>query len=120
MKKGLLTAVSAVVCALLAASASHGAGIAATLKGAVGPGFTISLTENGHRTTALKAGTYRFVVSDRSGEHNFVLRGPGKTLSLTSVGATGTKTVTVRLTKGTWTYFCAPHASLMRGTFRVS
>jgi plastocyanin len=120
MKRRIMAVAAAGACALLAAATSHGSQIAATLQGTVGPSFTIGLSKTGHRVTALKAGTYRIVVSDRSSEHNFVLHGPGKTLTLTSVGAMGTKTATVKLGKGTWTYFCAPHADDMRGSFRVT
>ena len=120
MTKALPAALAAVLTALVIVSTGLGSSSMATLRGTVGPGFTISLTQNGHRVTSLKAGTYRLVISDRSPEHNFVLRGPGATRSLTSVGATVSRTITVRLTKGTWTYFCAPHAQVMRGTFRVT
>jgi plastocyanin len=40
--------------------------------------------------------------------------------ALTAVGFTGTKTVTLTLKRGTYTYYCQPHASSMRGTFRVT
>lgn len=120
MKKGMLVAAAGIVTALVIVSAGLGRSSATTLNGTVGPGFTISLTQSGHKVTAVKAGTYRLVVSDRSPEHNFVLRGPGATRSLSSVGATGSRTVTVKLTKGVWTYFCAPHASVMHGSFRVT
>lgn len=120
MIKALLVASAAAAIALLSVSNGLGSSSAPTLKGSVGPGFTISLTQNGHRVTNVKAGMYRLVITDRSPEHNFVLRGPGATRSLTSVGATGSRTIMVKLTKGSWTYYCAPHASVMRGTFRVT
>ena len=120
MIKALLVAAAVAATALVIVSAGLGRPSVATLNGSVGPGFTISLTQNGHRVTTLKAGTYRLVVSDRSPEHNFVLSGSGSTRSLTSVEATGSRTVLVKLTKGSWTYYCAPHAEVMRGTFRVT
>ena len=58
-------------------------------------------------------------VTDRSSSHNFRLRGPGFNKAITSVGFTGTKTVTVRLRKGTYRYVCDPHSSFMKGSFRV-
>jgi plastocyanin len=118
--KTLLAAIAASLAGLVSVATGFSGTNATTLKGSVGPGFTISLTQGGHKVTALKQGTYQIVVSDRSPEHNFVLRGPGSTRSLSSVGATISKTVTVKLTKGTWTYFCAPHASVMHGSFRVT
>jgi len=120
MVKLLLVASVAAATALVSVAAGLGSSSAPTLNGSVGPGFTINLTQNGHRVTSLKAGMYRLVVVDRSPEHNFVLRGSGATRSLTSVGSTGSRTVMVRLTKGSWTYYCAPHATVMRGTFRVT
>src|ERR671916_3465886 len=66
------------------------------LVASVGPGFTISLkTAAGKKVTALKAGTYAITVKDRSADHDFPLRGPGLNKVLSSVKATGSKTVTV-------------------------
>jgi len=44
-----------------------------SLRGSVGPGYTISLTKNGHKVESLRAGAYRFVIADRASVHNFVL-----------------------------------------------
>ena len=87
----------------------------------VGPGFTISLkTAAGKKVTTLKPGTYAISVKDRSASHDFRLRGPGVKKVLSSVAATGTKTVTVRLKAGRYQFVCQPHAPAMRGSFRVS
>jgi plastocyanin len=108
---------------VFALSALIGAGSAAaapkTVNGSVGPGFTISLKLAGKKVTKLKATTYRFKVTDRSSSHNFRLRGPSYNRAITSVGFTGTKTVTIRLRKGTYRYVCDPHSSFMKGSFRV-
>jgi plastocyanin len=91
------------------------------LTASVGPGFTISLKNAaGKKVTSLKAGTYRISVRDRSADHDFRLRGPGVNKVLSSVAATGMKTVTVRLKAGRYTFVCQPHAPAMRGSFRVS
>ncbi len=90
-----------------------------TLQGTTGPGFTITLKEKGKRVTRLPAGTYRFRISDRSSMHDFALRGPGIDRQLTGVAFTGTKTVTLRLRKGRYTFYCTPHPDSMRGAFRV-
>jgi hypothetical protein len=91
------------------------------LVASVGPGFTISLkTAAGKKVTALKAGTYRITVNDRSADHDFRLRGPGVNKVLSSVAAKGTKTATVRLKAGRYQFVCQPHAPAMRGAFRVS
>jgi plastocyanin len=115
-----LAATLAVVFAL---SALIGAGSAAaapkTVNGSVGPGFTISLKLAGKKVKKLKATTYRFKITDESSSHNFRLRGPGYNRAITSVGFTGTKTATIKLRKGTYRYVCDPHASDMKGSFKV-
>ena len=115
---GVAAPLAAVALALLLA----GTGTAAprSVVGTVGPGFTISLKFGGKPVMRLKAGVpYRFVVSDRSSIHNFRLRGPGINRELTSVLFTGTKSAVLRLRKGSYTFICDPHASVMHGSFRV-
>jgi plastocyanin len=48
-----------------------------------------------------------------------VLKGPGVTKRITGVGFTGTKTATVTLKRGKYTYYCTPHKSFMKGSFTV-
>jgi plastocyanin len=89
------------------------------LVGTVGPGFTITLKQNGTKVTRLKAGKYSMTVDDRSSIHNFHLTGPGVNKK-TSVGATGKVTWTVTLQKGkTYRFVCDPHASSMKGSFKT-
>lgn len=90
-----------------------------TLKGTVGPGFTITLTKAGVKVKKLKAGTYLFKISDKSGIHNFHLKGPGIDKK-TGVGFQGSVTWKLRLKKGTYKFVCDPHASFMKGAFTVS
>jgi plastocyanin len=92
---------------------------ATLLTGTVGPGFTITLKKGAVRVRTLKAGSYRIRVTDRSNIHDFRLKGSTRK-TITGVAFTGTRTVTVTLRRGTVTYFCSPHASSMRGTFRVT
>ncbi len=87
--------------------------------GTVGPGFTINLAKAGKKVTTLKAGKYSFVISDKSNIHNFHLRGPGVN-KMTTVPQVKTSTWAVTLKKGTYTYVCDPHASSMKGSFRVT
>ncbi len=89
------------------------------LTGTVGPGFTISLKQAGKTVKALKAGRYTFVVSDKSDIHNFHLTGPGVNKAITQVQGTGTKTVTLTLKKGTYTYKCDVHPTMV-GHFKVT
>ncbi|HKP09517.1 MAG TPA: plastocyanin/azurin family copper-binding protein [Gaiella sp.] len=65
-----------------------------------------------------KAGKTKIVVADLSSSHNFHLTGPGVNVK-TSVGGKGTKTFTVTLRKGTYTYVCDPHKSFMKGSFKI-
>lgn len=89
------------------------------LVGTTGPGFTITLAKGGKTVKTLKVGKYRFVVHDKSSSHNFHLLGPGVNKK-TGVPFTGTKTWTVKLKKGNYTYRCDIHfASGMKGSFKV-
>ena len=90
------------------------------LTGTVGPGFTISLKQGLKPVRTLKAGSYTFVVSDKSSLHNFRLKGPGLNKQITTVPFVGTKTVTVKLKKGTYTYDCDPHFAQMHHSFKVT
>ena len=70
---GLVTA--AVAARPHAAPAADG-----TLAASVGPGFSISLTQNGSPVTSLAPGTYDINVSDTATVHNFHLsRDPAST-----------------------------------------
>jgi hypothetical protein len=109
--------VALLVAALLAVGSASAA--PKTVNGTVGPGFTISLKLNGKKVTRLKPTTYRFKVSDKSSIHDFHLSGPGVNKVITGVGFKGTKTVTIKLRKGTYRYMCDPHSGQMHGSFRV-
>ena len=111
----------AAVVALVAPSAGVGMGAATALTGSTGPGFTISLKKAGAKVKTLKAGKYTITVKDKSKIHNFRLKGPGLNKQITGLSFKGSKTVTVTLKKGKYTYQCDPHASQgMKGTFRVT
>jgi plastocyanin len=111
----------AVAAAALAATSSGSAASAKTVNGTVGPGFTIGLTMHGHKVTNLKAGTpYRFVISDRADIHDFHLSGPGLNRVLTTVEFTGTKSIVLKLKRGTYRFVCDPHSGIMHGRFLVS
>jgi plastocyanin len=90
------------------------------LVGTVGPGYTISLKYDGKKVTKLDPGKYLVRVTDKGSFHSFHLIGPGVNKVITSVGFTGTKSVTVTLKKGTYTYRCDPHRTQMHGSFTVS
>lgn len=112
---------SAIAAAALAATANSPAASSKTVNGTVGPGFTIALTMDGKNVTKLKAGVpYRFVISDQADIHDFHLSGPGFNRVLTSVEFVGTKSFTLRLKKGSYSFVCDPHSTFMHGRFRVS
>ena len=93
-----------------------------TLRGTVGPGFTINLKLNGKKVKSLKPGRYKFVIADKSSVHNFELEresGAKFERDLTSVRFVGTRTITLTLKRGKWKYECEPHESTMRGFFTV-
>jgi plastocyanin len=116
--KLVLTLVVAAVALAVAATASSMS--TPKLTGTVGPGFTISLKRNGKAVKTLKAGKYTFVVTDKASTHNFEIEGKGLDRAITTVPFKGTKTVTLTLKRGSYTFYCAPHESGMRGTFKVT
>jgi plastocyanin len=116
-----LLAIAAVAAALAVptATAALKAPAANTLTGTVGPGFTITLTQNGKKVAKLKAGKYAIKIADKAIDHNFHLKGPGvnkKTPVVKKVNVTWT----VTLAKGKYTYVCDPHLTFMKGSFTVS
>jgi plastocyanin len=93
---------------------------AGTLVASVSDPLNISLTQGGKKVTTLKAGTYTIKVQDKASDHNFHLTGPGLNKT-TSVSAKGTSTWKVTFKKGsTYKYVCDPHASFMKGSFKVT
>jgi plastocyanin len=120
MSRTLPIAVAALASALVIAAAVARAAPPKTVRGTVGPGFTINLTLGGKKVTSLKKGVrYRFLISDRSPIHDFHLTGPGLNRVLTGVDFTGTKSVVLTLKKGTYRFVCDPHSDSMHGSFRV-
>jgi len=125
MRKPTLTILVVLTAGALAlAGSALGRGTATpTLKGTVGPGYTIHLTKNGKKVTSLKAGKYKFVVSDKASIHDFTLekeKGAGHfEKHITGIGFTGSKTMTVKLTKGSWRTYCSIHESQIHQDFKV-
>ena len=117
-----MSRIAVLVAVLVVAVAFAGSGSTAVTKlaGTTGPGFTITLKKGSRAVKTLSAGRYTFVVNDRSDMHNFWLKGPGVNREITGVDFQGRKTVTLRLRKGRYTYVCTPHASTMKGSFRVT
>ena len=106
--------------AVIATSALAQRASTPTLNATVGPGFTITVKQNGKVVKTLKAGTYKFVIADKSSIHAFALDGPrGFEKDLTTVPGTGTKTVMLSLKAGRYKYYCPPHEAGMFGRFTV-
>jgi hypothetical protein len=112
---------------VLAGTAFSRATSTPTLKGVVGPGFTISLKKAGKsvKGKTLKAGTYKFVISDKSDFHNFTLerekpKKPHFEFHITKTGFTGSKTKTITLKPGSWRFYCSIHEAMMHGDFKVT
>ena len=119
----IIAATVAVAATVAAAALAHANGATVkTLKGTVGPNYTISLTEAGKKVKTLKPGTYRITVADKSAMHNFTLEKetkPNIEKHVTSTSFSGTKTMTVKLVKGHWKYYCSIHEPQMYGWFWV-
>ena len=119
---GVLAVLAAVTLVLAGAALSRSAK-APTLKGVVGPGYSIKLAKNGVKVTSLKAGYYRFVIADKSSFHNFTIERekPVKIEKhLTTTAFTGTKGMLVNLKPGKWKFYCSVHESQMFGFFKVT
>ncbi len=120
LRIALGTAAAAAAALALAAAGSAGSRVTPTLVGTVGPGFTITLKQNGAVVKTLKAGTYRLVIHDKASIHAFSLDGPsGFAKDFTTVPFVGTKTFTLKLKAGAYKYYCPPHEPTMFGRFKV-
>lgn len=114
-KLSIALAVLAIFLGLAASSEAAGH----KLTGVSGPGFTITLKSGSKAVKTLTAGSYTIVVADKSSIHNFHLFGPGVNKT-TTVPFAGTRTWSVKLKPGKYTYQCDIHAaSGMKGTFKV-
>jgi len=115
-----------VAAALAVAGAAFSSGTSTpTLKGVVGPGYSVSLTKSGKKVKTLRAGKYKVVVSDKSDFHNFTVERekpskPKVEKTLTGTGFTGSKTVVMTLKPGSWRFYCSVHESQMHQDFKVT
>jgi hypothetical protein len=93
------------------------------LEGTVGPGFTISMSQDGEAitsSTSLRPGVYWLTVHDLSNRHNFHVLGPdGLDEEVTSVPFVGDVTMKIQVRHGTVTFQCDPHSATMHGSFTV-
>ncbi|HKD34787.1 MAG TPA: hypothetical protein VKB73_15205 [Gaiellaceae bacterium] len=110
---------------VLAGAAFSRSSATKTLKGVVGPGYTISLKMGGKKVKTLKAGKYKIVISDKSTIHNFTLErehptSPHMEKDLTTSPFTGTKTITWTLKPGSWRAYCSVHEAQMHQDFKIT
>jgi hypothetical protein len=90
------------------------------LNGRVGPGRTISLrTASGTLVKSIPTGVYQIAVRDSTRKDNFHLLGGGLNRR-TGVKFRGSRTWTVPLGAGTYTYRSDAHPKLLRRTFKVA
>jgi hypothetical protein len=78
-----------------------------TLRASVGAQGTLQLTKGGKTVSKLAAGRYKFQVIDLDGKAGFTVLGPTASAptSLTPSTFKGTRSVTLRLTPGKWSYY---------------
>ena len=124
-KSFLVLAVMTAVALAVAGAALSRSTATPTLKGVVGPGYSIKLTKGGKRVKSLKAGKYRFVISDKSSFHNFTVERekptkPKLEKHITSTAFTGSKTIVMTLKPGSWSFYCSIHEAQMHGDFKVT
>ena len=121
MARAILTVATAAAVALsIVGAALSRANTTPTLAGTVGPGYSISLKKSGTLVKTLKAGTYRFVINDKSNFHGYSLDGPnGFAKDFTKITFVGKKTFMVKLKTGKYKYYCPNHESTMFAHFRV-
>jgi plastocyanin len=113
---GLAIAIGAIV----AAGASAMRSATPTLTGTDGPGYTITMKQNGKAVKTLKAGTYKVVIHDMSSIHGWSLDGPhGFAKDISAIPFTGTKTMTLKLKAGSYKFYCPAHEPVMFGHFTV-
>ena len=118
MFRATLVVVATVVALAIAGAAFSRTNSTPTLTGTVGPGFTISLKKSGKLVKTLKAGTYKFVIKDKSNFHGYSLDGPhGFAKDFTKIAFVGTKTFIVKLKTGKYKYYCPKHESRMFAHF---
>jgi hypothetical protein len=78
-----------------------------TLNGSVNAAGEPTLTSGGKIVSKLASGRYKFAISDQDAKAGFKILGPTShaPTALTGVAFRGTRSVTIRLTAGRWTYY---------------
>jgi hypothetical protein len=109
------------VAAVIATAAFGRTSATPTLSATVGPGYTISLKENGKNVTTVKAGAYKVTFTDKSSIHGYSLDGPnGYAVDFTKIPYVGVKIYTAHLKAGAYKFYCPNHESMMFGHFKAT
>jgi hypothetical protein len=115
-----LASLAGASCLALVAAAQAAPATAPQLQGEVGPYRIMQLEARvGAQVDTLRPGVYTIRIDDSSTTQSFVLRGPGVSRVLTSARFAGTRTTTVRLRRGSYTYYSSSAPGSMRGSFVV-
>jgi hypothetical protein len=91
----------------LVGSESGKSAIKGTLTGALTPRGTLTLSSKGKLVSIVKAGRYKFAITDQSAKASFTLEAVngGTVKDLTTAPFVGKHTVTVQLNAGRWMYY---------------
>jgi hypothetical protein len=83
-----------------------------TLTGKVARSGTMTLMFKGFRVSSLKAGRYKFTISDQTPTHAFLVQPKGqRPFTVTSRTFVGTRSLTLRLRVGKWTFHAGGKAT---------
>jgi hypothetical protein len=96
------------------------AAVVGTLVGRVNPAGKLVLTYGGIPVKKVKAGRYKITVADKTPKRSFVVgKTGGAVTTIGGIAFVGTKTVTLNLTTGKWTFYASGGAKSSSG-FTVS
>jgi hypothetical protein len=120
-RKTLVVTAAVAVALSVAGAALSRESATPVLSGTDGPGYTITLKKSGKLVKTLKAGSYMFVINDKSNIHGYSLDGPhGFAKDIAKIPSVGTKTVTLTLKAGKYKFYCPNHESIMFGHFTAT
>jgi len=111
---------SSVSAAGKAATGSGSSALAGSLAGQVGAAGKLTLTSGGRAVGKLKSGRYKVTVADKASGRSFVLqRTGGAATTVSGVAFVGTRSLTLTLTAGRWTFYSSAGAR-SAGSFTVT
>ncbi len=66
----------------------------------------LTLKQGTSDVATIAAGTYDIAINDQASNHSWLIQGPGVATTGSDVSGTGSTTITVTLSPGTYSYFC--------------